>query len=106
MVNAQPEQLETYPLSLSAAQVTEPPSAQGLQLLYDIVQTLAGARSLREGLHATIERIARADRWDLGVVWLNTPAGLRFQDAWSAANLPSASFLEIARQEQQRRPDG
>ena len=104
MVNAQSEQLEIYPLSLNAAQVTEPPSAQGLQLLYDVVQTLAGARSLREGLNATISRIARADGWDLGVVWLNTESGLKFQDAWNSPGLPAEKFLDIARRQQQQRP--
>ena len=104
MVNARPDQFETYPLGLSAAQVNEPPSTQGLQLLYDVVQTLAGARSLRDGLRATIERIARVDGWDLGIAWLNTTTGLKFQDAWNRPQLNADTFLETMRRWQQKKP--
>ncbi|NLZ10181.1 MAG: diguanylate cyclase [Alcaligenaceae bacterium] len=104
MVNARPDQFETYPLGLSAVQVNEPPSTQGLQLLYDVVQTLAGARSLRDGLRNIIERIARVDGWDLGIAWLNTPTGLKFQDAWNKSQLNADTFLETMRRWQQKKP--
>lgn len=104
MVNARPDQFETYPLGLSAVQVNEPPSTQGLQLLYDVVQTLAGARSLRDGLRSTIERIARVDGWDLGVAWLNTTTGLKFQDSWHSPQLNADAFLETMRRWQQKKP--
>lgn len=97
MVNAPPDQVEQFELGTFAGAGIDAPSLEGLQLLYDVVQALAGARSLRDGFDSTIERIVRGDGWDLGVAWLCTPGGLKYQSAWHSPDLPVENFLQATR---------
>lgn len=96
MVNAPPDQVQEHALGAEAiAQLGRAPSTEGLQLLYDVVQALSGAHGLRQGLSSTLERVVRGDGWDLGIMWLNTPGGIKFQCAWHHPALDAANFLQV-----------
>lgn len=94
MVIAQPDQLEIHHLDASALPSSEPPSLRRLQLLYEVTQSLAGAASMRTGLQTILGKIAEFDGWDLGLIWLASPAGLKLHESWHVPELDAHAFIQ------------
>lgn len=97
MVIAGDDRVVEFSLGANDALPPKPPSTAGLQLLYEVVQSLSRARKRDSGLTDVLQHIATTDGWDVGIVWTVEHNKPEFCCDWHHESIDAQTLLQLHR---------